>query len=284
MSFELVQAEKSLFAVCQTIYSDADTELWYDWQRRLQDTQWTDDCFFLLKDGKRIGGAILTGQSLLYPFLVPSYCDRAEFWQTLLRLRDIQHINGVLAQDVALLPMYGYRIKSTRQVMCRPVEPCDTVLPEGFSLRAILPDQDMAAMGASLQQAYAGGIDFETFGEPTLQEAVEDAQHVLGIYAACNFSHAVVQESTGEIAGVCLAGIGSGYVHQYAEIAELCVLPQHRGKGIARAMINRVLSDACGVSPFVKLCVTVGNPAEYLYRQMGFQPGPRFANLERSGQ
>ena len=284
MAFVLVQADKDLFAVYQTIYSDTDIERWYDWQRRLEDTKWTDDCYFLLRDGIRIGGAILTGQSLLYPFLIPPYCDRTEFWQALLRLRDIRHINGVLAQDAALLPMFGYRAQSVRQVMCRPVEPCDVVLPEGFSMRAILPERDMAAVGAVLCAGYDGGIDYEVFGEASLDEAVDDARRVLGIYAPHNFSHVVEDTNTQKIVGVCLAGIGKGYVHQFVEIADLCVAPSHRGRGLARAMIDKVLSDACGSSPFAKLCVTMGNPAEYLYRRMGFQPGPQFANFVRRGK
>ncbi len=46
MSYTVERADKRLFAVCQTIYSDSDVELWYDWEKRLNDTDFTEDCFF----------------------------------------------------------------------------------------------------------------------------------------------------------------------------------------------------------------------------------------------
>ena len=53
MNTELVKADKKLFSIFQTMYSNADTEMWYDWDRRLSDTTWTDQCYFLTLDGKK---------------------------------------------------------------------------------------------------------------------------------------------------------------------------------------------------------------------------------------
>lgn len=80
---------------------------------------------------------------------------------------------------------------------------------------------------------------------------------------------------------VCLAGIGRNYVNDYAEIADLCVLPQYRGIGLAKYMIEKVVTESNGIAPFIKLFVYVGNTAEFIYRQMGFMSGPRFTNMSR---
>ena len=39
MNAKLIKADVNLFAVYQTIYSNADTEMWYDWNERLEDTK-----------------------------------------------------------------------------------------------------------------------------------------------------------------------------------------------------------------------------------------------------
>lgn len=64
MDFSLVQANKDLFAVYQTMYSKADIEMWYDWNRRLGYTKWTEQCFFVLLDGQKIGGVIITDDAI----------------------------------------------------------------------------------------------------------------------------------------------------------------------------------------------------------------------------
>ena len=43
MNYYFEKADKDLFATYQTIYSQADIEMWYDWNARLNDTKWTDE-------------------------------------------------------------------------------------------------------------------------------------------------------------------------------------------------------------------------------------------------
>ena len=85
MNFSLVQADKDLFAIYQTMYSKADLEMWYDWNRRLDDTKWTDQCFFVLLDGKKVGGVIITDYAIAYPFLISPFNGRMEFWSFILK-------------------------------------------------------------------------------------------------------------------------------------------------------------------------------------------------------
>ena len=43
MNGTLLKVDKNAFAVYQTIYSNADTNLNFDWEKRLCDTKWTDN-------------------------------------------------------------------------------------------------------------------------------------------------------------------------------------------------------------------------------------------------
>jgi ribosomal protein S18 acetylase RimI-like enzyme len=57
------------------------------------------------------------------------------------------------------------------------------------------------------------------------------------------------------------------------------VLPGYQNLGLGGLMVKHALHQAHKTSPAVKLVVTIGNPAESLYRRLGFLPGPRFTRM-----
>lgn len=279
MNFSLVQADKDLFAIYQTMYSKADLEMWYDWNRRLDDTKWTDQCFFVLLDGKKVGGVIITDYAIAYPFLISPFNGRMEFWSFILKNHRRDYINGVLEEDRRILLMLDYKVVTTNQVMCRPTDVMENHLPEDFICRIFDVNKESDEIGDVILKGYEGGICDEINGVATKESAIEDMKGVLDIYSSQNFSHVIVEKATNKIVAVCLAGIGENYIHHYVEIADLCVLPEYRGRGLAQYLIGRVITDAYGIAPFVKLFVYVGNNAEYLYHKMGFIAGPQFTNM-----
>ena len=281
MGFSLEQADKNLFAVYQTMYSKADIEMWYDWNRRLNDTKWTDQCFFVMLDGKKVGGVIITDDAISYPFLISPFCERIKFWSFILNHCQPENINGVLAEDVRTLFMFGYEIKTINQVMCRPTDILHYDLPDEFICRSFDVNKESDEIGNVIVEGYKGSICDEINGTATQKSAIDDMKNVLNIYSRKDYSQIIVEKATNKIVAVCLAGIGEHYPHNYVEIADICVLPEFRGNGLARYLIGRVVTDSHGVSPFVKLFVYVGNNAEYLYHKMGFISGPQFTNMTK---
>lgn len=281
MGFSLEQADKNLFAVYQTMYSKADIEMWYDWNRQLNDTKWTDQCFFVMLDGKKVGGVIITDDAISYPFLISPFCERVKFWSFILNHCQHENINGVLAEDVRTLFMFGYEIKTINQVMCRPTDILHYDLPDEFICRSFDVNKESDEIGNVIVEGYKGSICDEINGTATQKSAIDDMKNVLNIYSRKDYSQIIVEKATNKIVAVCLAGIGEHYPHNYVEIADICVLPEFRGNGLARYLIGRVVTDSHGVSPFVKLFVYVGNNAEYLYHKMGFISGPQFTNMTK---
>ena len=115
----------------------------------------------------------------------------------------------------------------------------------------------------------------------TPDDYTADAIRVLGIFEPRNLSIVIEEKETGRMIGACIAGTGKNYALGFVEVADICVLPQYRNRGLARHMLGQVITHAYGLAPFVKIWVQVGNTSEYLYRQMGFYPGPRFTHMER---
>lgn len=284
MDINIIKADKNLFAIYQTMYSNVDMEMWYDWDRRLKDTTWTEQCYFLILDGKKIGGAVITDDAILYPFLISPFCDRVQFWNYLLKLSSRKKITGVLDADSSILPMFAYKAIYTYRLMCRPSEIIDISLPNGFICRPLNMDSDAAGFSNVYVESHTGGLCFEIFGEETHEEAVAEANRVLAIYSAKDMSIVIVEQATGQIVAACTAGIAKDHALGFAEIADIVVLPKYSGRGIGKYMISHIITQAYGIAPFVKLGAHMGNPSEYLYYQMGFVAGPRFTNMEQRKQ
>jgi ribosomal protein S18 acetylase RimI-like enzyme len=175
--------------------------------------------------------------------------------------------------------MLNYKAIITRQVMCRPADLIEMPLSSDFNCRPFEIGKDENEVGNIILKGYADGIDYEVNGEETLESTIGNTRKIMDIYAPKNISHVIIEKETDQIAAVCLAGTDKNHKPNYVEIAEICVLPQFRGRGLSKYMLSLIVTQAYGLAPFVKLCVTVGNNAEYIYRQMGFIPGPRFTHM-----
>jgi ribosomal protein S18 acetylase RimI-like enzyme len=284
-----VKADKDLFSVYQTIYSNADLEMWYDWNLRLQDTKWTENCFWVTLNGIRIGGAIIEEQCIIWPFLICPFTDRTLFWKLILRhmtAKNNEPVNliGMPDSDMDVLLSFGCRIVSMRRMMCRPTDRFDVIIPEGYE-RRIPGMDDIPALVEADRQGYAGGIVRELFGEPNdVEDGLTEALRMYESTGTTGQFSIVFSKETKEIAGFCQVGAMAYHrddaLDDFSSIGSITVLPAHRNRGLAEYMIKYALNEAYKTSKVMRLGVTVGNQAEYLYRKLGFVPGPRFTNMK----
>lgn len=64
---------------------------------------------------------------------------------------------------------------------------------------------------------------------------------------------------------------GYGYVEAAVPELSIAVLPEHRGRGIGRQLLDRLLEQVPGRWPAVSLSVDRDNPAGRLYARLGFE-------------
>ncbi|SMG34875.1 GNAT family N-acetyltransferase [Paenibacillus aquistagni] len=280
----LEQADKHEFAVHQVIYSNADIEMWYDWHTRLNDTKFTDQCYWVQCGEDRIGGVIKLDDTIMHLFVIPPFTDRQQLWEMLLACcQDIRYMNGVLQEDVPILLALGFEVVVTRQVMCCPASNSRKLeLPPGFSLHPIDDSIQLSAFIQPMRDGYQGGVDQKAFGARHDGKIMEDLAYLMKVYQHRNLSIYMMNEQNREIVGLCLAGIYENMPLGFAEIAEICVVPSYRSKGLAAFMLHHVKQSASADTDVVKLCVTMGNDAERLYKKAGFQAGPPFARMKKS--
>lgn len=68
--------------------------------------------------------------------------------------------------------------------------------------------------------------------------------------------------------------IGRLYVHytpQDVRVLDIALMPEMRGKGIGRRLLEGVLAEAARLKAPVTLHVSVGSPARRLYERLGFR-------------
>ena len=163
-----------------------------------------------------------------------------------------------------------------------------TSLEQILSLKAPLPPgyefqvytENMRDEVASLMlAANKGMIDEKVFPElfTTLEDAVNFAKRVEdSTYGEYREPYSKVIAHEGEIVGLCYITImqqSAGY------IPEICTAPEHKRKGLAKAILSYSLQELVKNEPDVtslRLDVTLANPAKGLYEWAGFEEDRRY--------
>ena len=89
-------------------------------------------------------------------------------------------------------------------------------------------------------------------------------QHYLRQYPGAE--HALIEGAAGPI--------GRWYVQRGAgeiRLVDICLLPDWRGQGIGAMLLRRLLAEGARAGLPVRLSATAGNPAQRLYRRLGFR-------------
>lgn len=284
MNIELEIAEKNLFATSQVIYTKEDLEMFFSWEARRKVVLKHDTSYWMKHNDCKIAGAVISDNSIIYPFMIPPFNDRRLIWDFLLhhmkRKTDGKFsIYGVFHEDVQVLISFGLEITSSRRVMLRPTELLPPSVIEGFECRTIVMENDELEIGEAITKGYKNGIDAKLFGNGSPKENGEDTERLINIYNIQNYSVLLIDNKTNKIAGVCLAGISDKDTNGFAEIGDVCVLPNYRNRGLARYLIEKTITRAFKDTSAIKLCVTVRNPAENLYRKLNFMSGDIFTNM-----
>lgn len=285
--YKLVQADSELFAAYNAVYSDADFDMSYDWNERVANLRLCKDCYFLYKDSERIGGVTITLNTIGNPFMIAPFKDRELFWKIILRQMkvknqkgdiNITHVHGV---DVDVLLCCGARKKWSQQRMNRPTDLLEIKTIAAYELFS-LREADIPEIVQVVYNSNVNDITSQTYGKPNISDVEEAIKRRFVSFSQTNTLHlsrVAKEKETSKIVGVCIAGIYPDSPNKFSTIHQVSVLPYYRRQGIAEMLMARTISTARSVSPVIGLGVLVGNPAENLYRKLGFIAKPSFTDL-----
>ena len=259
----------------------------YDWNEQLADLRLCKDCYFLYRNGEKIGGLTITSNTVSNPFLVAPFTDRELFWNIILKQMSAKNqdgdinINHVLQVDVDVLLACGARKKWCQQRMNRPTDILEKTPNPSYELFSPR-ETDIPEIVHVVYNSHVHDITAQTYGEHTISDVEIAIKRRFVSFSQTNtlqLSIVAKEKITSKIVGVCMAGIYPDSTNNFSTIHQVSVLPHYRRQGIAEMMMIQTISIAHSVSPVMGLGVLVGNPAEYLYRKLGFIAQPSFTDL-----
>lgn len=275
--YSIKKADQTFYSKCFATYRK---NIWFrpSWSFLQQMMLDASDCFWIHRDNKRVAGISLSDNELGSFFMIPPFTLTVDI-VSFLKGFIIKSSGGnhrvdaynVLSEHIEVFKNEGFNILSTRKCMIRPTEKIETSLPRDIA--SVKPNLDhITCITELMNEAYYAGPDqrdIDTYKRDLIYYFEHNQEEVL------EASTILIQKETSEIVGVCLVSLWEDTPLIY----EIAVKPYHKNKGFGRYMLCRAITHLESVYPVIRLFVTSGNHAEYLYSKLGFQSGEETSHL-----
>lgn len=274
MEYRLVKSDCTMFSKYFATYYKNN---WFrpSWDDLTQVLSNSDEGYWVFTGDDKAAGVYLPDQSIGLIFGIPPYSITTELIQflknhtiTTWNLTKELHAHNVLDEQESAYRDAGFVWIGSRQCMLRPTEQLKASMNINYVDRKPVKD-DMSSIVEVFSKAYANGPDEREEGGYA-DDLIRYFDHVPP--KLLEASSVIYNQTTEEIAGVCLISMWEGLPLVYS----IAVLQQHRGKGLATAMLDKALTVLEPVYPVLRLFVTRGNQAELLYRKKGFLSGGEY--------
>jgi len=280
--YSLERADPKEFAIHAAIYLSADTRFELDWDVRLSTlVRVGESGYWIKQEGHRIGGVMLRPNLMTGLFLEPPFGDVYQVLRRLKRLLVHWSDKNADVNAVEIPPdqreyfhRLGFQLRNAVRCMIRPTETFDVSWGDDFV--AAQPRKENEQEIARLMSEAFSHLGF---GEMTLEEQTQSVRHwfvkqmeaeILG-----RASTLVYEKGTNRLVGACLIMLWQSWPVVY----DVAVSPAFQGRGLATKMLQRALTVLKERYPVLRLNVTVKNPAESVYYNLGFLPGVEIAHL-----
>jgi ribosomal protein S18 acetylase RimI-like enzyme len=240
-------------------------------------------CFWILLDGRPVGGAVLLPNNLGDLFLIPPFDNDFALMEAILPLlvrwsdeKKPIRAQGIADRHLATVQRFGFRLEESRHWMIRPAARLSTRFDDRFELRPLKPE-DGPAIASLLEGSFAGGIGH--YGAKDRQAHLASVLRFFEDYQAespCGRASVGVRETKSDmLAAVCMVNLHKAL----PAVQFIAVAPEYRMHGLASNLLRRAITKLEPDFDWVKLVVTVGNPAEAIYHKMGFVAGDTLHTL-----
>lgn len=236
-----------------------------------------DSCFWIKNDNGTIGGVLLEPNYMNCLFLIPPH---EEYDKVLSYLKDILIVWSDSSRKIVvgvvkphLLRYYlrlGFREGESRRCMIRPTETFNVDWDNEYKI--VLPAKESLNDIAHLfHESFDGGADNQ--GKMSAEEHRSEINKYFEEYYDSeilrNASTLIYDKKSNQLVGACLISLWEGW----ANIYDVAVHPDSRGKSLATNMIKTALNVLKEHYPVLRLFVTLGNGAEMVYHKLGFLAG-----------
>jgi len=285
--YKLQRAEHEIFSKYYAAYYGLEkANGWfkknYDIMRSIIDDE--DECFWILKDGRKIGGALIKPNFIEGVFLIPPYSDE---YEALKKLKEILvywsdfnkpiEASTVDSSQVELYEKLGFIEVESGRWMVRPTEIFNINWEDNYYV-TFPRREDELEMGKLLHEAFQNneGLNLNYSLNEYTEWVKEYFDSNLDVEILNRASTLVYDKATKELVGVC-------YISMWEEwplVSQIAVKPSYAGKGIGSKMLKSALTVLNEEYPVIRLYVDIGNKAEELYHNLGFLKGLQLTDMK----
>ncbi|MEW8956902.1 GNAT family N-acetyltransferase [Clostridium sp.] len=289
--FSLNKANPKEFSIFSAIYRNNNNWFRQSFNKLFEVFSEEENCFWILKDDKRVGGVILEPNMIGWVFLIPPFSDKHKILSLIvLELRKWSDPNkniyahGVMTTELEYYFRTGFRMTGElrnikegenpdyswdfSRVMIRPTEEYNITFEEDY-ITMDLKEVNIKDLGHFFYKSYNGDKKKENF----ISSCEEYFNYCND--ATLNASTVLLSKINNEIVGACLISLWE----EWPNIYDVAVHPSYRGKGLAGRMIKGALNNLKSEYPVLRLFVELGNDVEALYHNLGFIAGEETTSL-----
>ncbi|MFE6078427.1 GNAT family N-acetyltransferase [Paenibacillus sp. NPDC057886] len=277
-AYSLVAANQTSYAKYFATYRK---NIWFrpSWASLQEMMLDASNCYWIYRDNKRVGAISLTSSELGSFFMIPPSTltvDMVNFLKNyaIPNSGDQSKVEAynVLAEHINVLKSAGFEVLDTRKCMIRPTEKLEHDLHADFiSIKPKLVH--LPSIVQVMNESYRGGMDegnLDTYRNDVSYYFEHNRQDEL-----LNASSVLVDKKTNEVVGFCLISMWEDMPLVY----DISVKPGFSNQGLGGYMLYKAISHLEGFSPTIRLFVTIGNKADYLYTKLGFLSGEESSHL-----
>lgn len=236
-----------------------------------------DCCYWIEKDGKRIGGVLMEPNYINCLFLIPPH---NELDKVLSYLKELLLIWSDKSKDIAagsikpdqvrIFQRHGFRELETRRCMIRPTEKFNITWDSGLIVKKPALDH-VEELSQMFHSAFQGGPGAD--GNMSVEELRDHMKYYLEGFCQDKVlqeaSTLLYDKNSDALIGACLISLWEGWPNFFL----LGLTPSYKNRGLGTKLMKHALSALHDHYPVARLFVTLGNEAELLYHKLGFMSG-----------
>jgi ribosomal protein S18 acetylase RimI-like enzyme len=275
--YEIFKASSEDWAKYHAIYKLSNFNEWMSlsFQGDIDRYKNVDFCYWVEKEGKRIGGALIKPNLIKCIFIIPPFSNISELIEALIfysnSISDETKELIIPDADLRLMEIYnaaGFQLDRTEKLMVCATNEFNVSWEEQYKI--ITPQIEHVEAMAKLY--------FDAYSRNKLQYIASQSydfqfssvqlyfKHIKAMKVTNEWSTLIFDTITNQFIGACIVG----FVNELPYILDFVVHPEFQKRGLGEKMIKRTLNLLARDFPAIRLNVTVGNDAESFYSKLGF--------------
>lgn len=234
-----------------------------------------DFCYWIIRNNKRIGGALIKPNMIKCIFTIPPFNNKEDLIKVLTSythsISDVNEDIIVPDADLHSIDCYkavGFELQRVDKLMVCATSNFDIIWDDQY--KVVIPERKHIEEMAELYYETYSKNKLLYIASQSYDFQIENVKgyfdHAEVMKASMDWSTLIYDVKKNKLIGACTVSL----VNELPYIFDFVVHPEYQGKGLATNIMKRTLDALAKDYPAIRLNVTVGNDAEIFYDKLGF--------------